>query len=287
MRLRYRALFASVGLSVSFAVAVVPTHADDGWTKTPNSRVRLNWCGKPEGPASPQAAAKPAAEFAYLELQLEPGWKTYWRTPGDSGVSPEATWVKSQNLARTAMSFPAPHRLADQGGESIGYKDRVVLPILIERVNTKAPVELATTLNFGVCKNICVPVEVDLMAACFDGGTSDDIATAIETVPRAPGHLRATDPKLVAVNGSVATPAPKLMIDIDFGVGSTDADLFLEAPDGLYVPLPARATADANGRARFVVDLSKTLDPKELLGKPLRLTMVSSKGASETVWVAK
>jgi DsbC/DsbD-like thiol-disulfide interchange protein len=279
-----RRLAYTFAVLAATAALAAPAQSADGWTKTPNSQVRLNWCGGAEG-VDPKFA-KDAVELAFLELQLDPGWKTYWRSPGDSGVPPAATWEKSQNLARASFYFPAPQRLADQGGESIGYKDRVVLPLRVQRTNNNASVTLATSLSFGVCKNICVPVEVDLTSGCFSDSQSD-IALNVEAVPRVPGQRRDSDPNLVAVTGSVSAPAPKLTIDVDFGAGATGTDLFLEAPDGLYVPLPARATPDAKGRARFTVDLSKTLDPKDLLGKELRLTMVSSKGASEALWVAK
>ena len=279
-----RRLVRTLTVLAASAALVAPAQAFDGWTKTPNSRVRLNWCGGAEG-VDPKFA-KDAVELAFLELQLDPGWKTYWRSPGDSGVPPSATWEKSKNLAGASFYFPAPQRHADQGGESIGYKDHVVLPLRVERTNNNASVTLAMSFSFGVCKNICVPVDVDVTAGCFSD-SRNEIAFNVEAVPRAPGQRRDSDPNLVAVSGSVAALAPKLTIDVDFGAGATGTDLFLEAPEGLYVPLPARSPPDAKGRARFTVDLSKTLDPKDLLGKELRLTMVSSKGASEALWVAK
>jgi DsbC/DsbD-like thiol-disulfide interchange protein len=265
-------------------IAAASAQAADGWTNAPYSRVRLNWCGTAEGLEA--KFAKNAVELAFLELRLDPGWKTYWRSPGDAGVPPNATWEKSQNLARASFYFPAPRRLPDQGGDSIGYKDRVVLPVRVERTNSKAPVALAMSLSFGVCKNICVPVEVELNGACFTD-SRNDIATNVEAVPREPGQRLDSDPNLIAVTGSVTAAVPRLAIDVDFGAGATDTDLFIEAPEGLYVPLPARAAPDAKGRARFTVDLSKVLDAKDLAGKTLRLTMVSSKGASEAEWVAK
>jgi DsbC/DsbD-like thiol-disulfide interchange protein len=260
----------------------MPAAAADGWVQAANSRVRLNWCG---GPAGSTVAG--ASELAFVEMQLDAGWKTYWRSPGDAGVPPALEWTASKNLANTTPYFPAPRRLPDPGGDSIGYKDRLIVPVRIERTTVQSPVSLTANFSYGICKNICVPVEVTVSSGCFDGGQSQEIAAAVETVPRAPGQRRGSDPNLVAVTGSVAASAPKLTIDVDFGAGATDTDLFIEAPDGLYVPLPARATPDAKGRARFVVDLSKTLDPKELLGKSLRLTMVSARGASEAVWSAK
>ena len=136
-------------------------------------------------------------------------------------------------------------------------------------------------------KNICVPVEVKLDGACYDSGMSPAIAAAAEAVPRVPGQARTSDPKIVAVSGSVTGAAPRLTIDVDYGAGATGTDLFIEAPEGLYVPLPGHALPDDKGRARFTVDLSKANDAKDLLGKELRLTMVSSKGAAEALWVAK
>jgi DsbC/DsbD-like thiol-disulfide interchange protein len=273
------ALIAALALWPGVAM---PAAAADSWVQATNSRVRLNWCG---GAAGTTVAG--ASELAFVEMQLDPGWKTYWRSPGDAGVPPALEWAGSKNLAQATPTFPAPRRLVDPGGDSIGYKDRVIIPVRIERTAAQSPVTLAAQFSYGICKNICVPVEVTLASGCYDGGQSQEIAAAVGAVPRAPGQRRANDPALVAVTGSVAASAPKLTIDVDFGAGAADIDLFVEAPDGLYVPLPARATPDAHGRARFSVDLSQTLDPKDLLGKTLRLTMVSARGAAEALWVAK
>jgi DsbC/DsbD-like thiol-disulfide interchange protein len=278
-RLRNRAAAATI---CALALGIWPAVAADGWVQAANSRVRLNWCGGAEG-----TGVAGATELAFLEMQLDPGWKTYWRSPGDVGVAPALEWTASKNLAQTTAYFPAPRRLPDPGGDSIGYNERAILPIGIARTAVTSPTSLTVTFSYGVCKNICVPVEVTVTGGCHDGGLSREIAAAVEAVPRAPGQRRDSDPNLIAVAGSVVAAPPKLTIDVDFGAGATDTDLFIEAPEGLYVPLPARAAPDAKGRVKFVVDLSKTLDPKDLLGKSLRLTMVSARGASEAIWVAK
>lgn len=269
----------TVGLLIAMSAGVA--NADEGWVAAANSRLRLNWCGVTNSAPTPPGAAA----LAYLEMQLDPGWKTYWRMPGDSGVPPSFDWKEAPNVAKATVYYPAPHRMADQGGEAVGYKDHVVFPIRIERRDPKQRTPINATLEYGICKNICVPVEVKLTAACY--GASPSIAAAVDAVPRRPGEARATDPKLLEVIGSVTASPAKLTIDVDFGAGVEDADVFVEAPDGLFVPLPKRATPDAKGRASFAIDLSKTLDPKDLLGKELRVTMVSSKGAAEAFWIAK
>ena len=30
-----------------------------------------------------------------LEFKLEPGWKIYWRQPGDSGMPPQGVWARA------------------------------------------------------------------------------------------------------------------------------------------------------------------------------------------------
>lgn len=261
-------------------VAVAPAFGADGWAQSGNSRARLNLC---EGPR--QTDATDHSVLAFLEVQFAPGWKTYWRFPGDSGVPPTFDLNSSSNAASIAVNYPAPHRLSDQGGESIGYKDAVAFPVRLVPKDAKSPVSATLTFSYGICKDICVPAEVQLTAACY--GVSPEVAASVDAVPRTAKLRRPHDPKLVSVSGSVVGTPPRLVIDADFGVGAHDVDVFVEAPAGLYVPLPTRATPDASGRARFTLDLAKTVDAKDLLGGNLTITMVSDKGASEATWVAK
>src|SRR5215213_8372431 len=58
---------------------------------------------------------------AGLQIKLGPGWKTYWRYPGDSGVPPRFDFSRSENLGELSVLWPAPHRFTDDGGTSIGY----------------------------------------------------------------------------------------------------------------------------------------------------------------------
>ena len=272
--------------AIGFASLVAPPSVsaagpdEGGWVSGGNTRARLNWC--PSGAAVPNASAP---TVAFVEVTLDPGWKTYWRMPGDAGVAPTFDWSASPDVSSATVAFPAPHRMADQGGEAIGYKSAVVFPVTLNLRNASATAPPTVAFAYGICKNICIPVELNLKAACH-GQSAADVA-ALDAVPRLVGAGRPTDPKLVAVTGSVLATKPQLTIDIDFGRDAAEVDLFIEAPEGLYVPLPAATKVDSAGRARFVVDLSKTIDAKDLLGKQLRLTMVGSKGSSEAVWVAK
>ncbi|MBV9557707.1 MAG: cytochrome C biogenesis protein, partial [Pseudolabrys sp.] len=62
---------------------------------------------------------------AGVEIKLQPGWKTYWRYPGDSGVPPQFDFAGSDNLRSARVRWPAPHAFNDETGTSIGYKESV------------------------------------------------------------------------------------------------------------------------------------------------------------------
>src|ERR1700728_3549890 len=72
-----------------------------------------------------------------IAFQLQPGWKTYWRTPGDSGMPPRFDFSKSENIEAVTILWPAPMKFDDgAGGSSLGYHDQIVLPLRIVAKNT-------------------------------------------------------------------------------------------------------------------------------------------------------
>lgn len=118
------------------------------------------------------------SHVAGLALDLAPGWKTYWRAPGDAGIPPRFDWTGSRNLGAVQVLWPTP-RVMDQGGMlSIGYPDDVVLPLVI-RPRAAGDIRLRATIALGVCRDICIPAEITLTG----------------TLPRGAGNR---DPRIVA-----------------------------------------------------------------------------------------
>src|SRR6266542_1702588 len=79
---------------------------------------------------------------AGIEIRLDPGWKTYWRYPGDSGVPPRFGFTRSENVASVSVLWPAPQSFSDGSGRSIGYKDDVIFPLRIVPRDPAKPVVL-------------------------------------------------------------------------------------------------------------------------------------------------
>jgi len=226
--------------------------------------------------------------IAGVEIEMADGWKTYWRNPGSSGVPPHITWDSSRNLQAARLLFPAPDRFVDREGDTIGYKHSVMFPIELTPRDPAKPVELEIGAEFGVCKDICIPVELklalDVPAAAGQLAPSSPLAKAVDRVPRLEGNRRANDPTLVRTQSDLTGASPRLTLEARYPGGTKGADMFIEAPDGLWIPLPKR-TADVSGDVvRFQVDLSDGADVGDLKGKVLRLTLVGASGQSETTF---
>lgn len=113
------------------------------------------------------------AHMAALDLTLAPGWKTYWRSPGDAGIPPRFDWSGSQNVKSVRIHWPAPSVFFTSGLQTIGYHDRLVLPLEIMPVDAAKPVTLAVRVELGVCDDICIPASLSLAARLVPPGTPD------------------------------------------------------------------------------------------------------------------
>lgn len=105
--------------------------------------------------------------LAAVVLTLAPGWKTYWRSAGEGGLPPVFDWTASENLADITPLWPTPQVFDMDGMLSFGYRGQLVLPLAITPRDAGLPVTLQTTINFGLCKDICLPAEVTLTAPPF------------------------------------------------------------------------------------------------------------------------
>ncbi len=255
--------------------------------------------------------------LAAIEIVMDDGFKTYWRTPGDAGgMAPFFDFSASKNVAEARVLFPAPRRLVDEFGSAIGYKRRVMLPIVVRALDKTRPIELRVAMHYGVCLDICIPVDATLaltLPAMAKGSSPHQPAleAALNAVPRritevdAQGsgsvdlQKSAAAPVALLSNSAVFTgPAPELTVTVAVARElAGQADLFLEAADGTFVPMakPVRRTSgdaktgNANAKAggnamvrmTFASDLTKTYDVDGLRGAKLWATVTTAAGAFE------
>lgn len=263
------ALAACLAVSLTSSAAVAD--AASGWVEGFNNKVRIL-------AASASTGAHKTEPVAGIEIAMPAGWKTYWRNPGEAGgVPPEFDFSKSENLKSADVLYPAPHRLVDpKAGENIGYKDHVIFPVVVTAADTSKPVVLRLKASYGVCRDICVPAEAELELNLAPGlGPSAAIDAALAAVP-APREVGAPDAP--ALKSWRLEGGTKLVLDVT----GADADAFLYAGDGLYMPM-TKLTASDNDGAVFEADLAEGAKPEELKGKSVSVTLAGSIAASETL----
>jgi DsbC/DsbD-like thiol-disulfide interchange protein len=213
--------------------------------------------------------------LAGIEITLDPGFKTYWRDPGESGLPPRFEWSGSANAARVELQWPAPERSEDAGGVANGYHDRVIFPILSGPKDPTRPVSLAVQIDYGVCKDICIPAHAELALDLSGQGDRPALQPWLDRVPR---RRDLGDPAALSVLAvaPVAGDKPAFAVEVRAPEGSSPT-LFAEGPDNWYL-----STSSAEKDGRFLVTIEEK--PKDAAGEiPIRFTLVAGDQAIETI----
>jgi DsbC/DsbD-like thiol-disulfide interchange protein len=214
-------------------------------------------------------------------LQLQPGWKTYWRTPGDSGVPPRFDFSKSDNVEAVTVLWPAPQKFDDgAGGHSLGYHDTIVLPLRIVLKSADKPVTLRAEISYAVCAKLCIPVEASTELAFTSVASTEDSAlyAALDSVPK-PATIG--DPNPLTIRDVKREGATEVTVDV-VTPDSREVNLFVEGPTPDWaLPLPAPAASSPPGVKRFSFELDGLPTGAKPDGATLKLTLVGGDKAYE------
>jgi DsbC/DsbD-like thiol-disulfide interchange protein len=219
---------------------------------------------------------KDGAWQAGIYITLQPGWKTYWRVPGESGVPPQFDWSGSDNAADVAVAMPVPIRFSDGNGDGIGYKTEVVFPVNVKPADPARPVHLALKMFYAVCNDICVPVTADLKldltaetASASDrfrlGLAANDVPGEAAGQPVVVQTIRLVDPG----NGM-----PVIEVTVGGLADPANVDIFAEAEGNAYFRKPELA-GSSSGEAVYHLKIDGLADPASLKGKSLHLTIAA------------
>ena len=225
---------------------------------------------------------------AGVEIKLKPGWKTYWRYPGDAGVPPRFDWSGSENLAAADVKWPAPERFVDESGaKSIGYRGHIVFPILVRPADPARPVRLKLKFDFAVCDKLCVPADADLALEIPAGAGAplDLLDQAERRVPRrvAVGENIAG----LAVSRVSLERGAKPRVFVDGSAAESSADLFAEGPTPDWaLPVPTPIAGAPSGQQRFAFELDGMPPGATEEDAVLRLTAIAENQAIEVTTVA-
>jgi DsbC/DsbD-like thiol-disulfide interchange protein len=265
---------ALLGLAAAVFASVLPAaaRAQDAspWQSEGHSAVRL-LAGSRSG----------AVLLGGIAFQLQPGWKTYWRTPGDSGVPPRFDFSKSENVEAVTVLWPAPLLFDDgAGGHSMGYHDKVVLPLRIVVKNADKPVTLRAEINYAVCEKLCIPVEANAELGFTSVASTEDneLFAALDTVPK-PANVG--DPNPLTIRDVKREGPAEVVVDV-VSPDNRNVNLFVEGPTPDWaLPIPAPRDHGPPGVRRFAFALDGVPPGVNPDGAALKLTLVGGDKAYE------
>ncbi len=225
-----------------------------------------------------------------VQFELRPGWKIYWRTPGEAGFPPTIEWRGSTNLAGADMLWPAPHRFTLFGLDTFGYSDAVVLPIHARVEQPGAPVGLRATVTYLICSEICIPhdgvLSLDLPAQSIPPSAEGFLISRAEGL--VPGDETSAGlflERAVLVNGP---KDPILEMAVRSEVPFEDPDVLVEAPPGYAFERPQVTLSNGGQHAAFRLQSRRgPLAEGVLEGKLITLTVTDGKRAMEKLAVTR
>ena len=267
-------LRAALGLAAAVFASSLAIEARAGdsspWQRNGHSAVRL-LAGSRSG----------GVLLGGIAFQLQPGWKTYWRTPGDSGVPPRFDFSKSENIEAVTVLWPAPMKFDDgAGGHSLGYKTQIVLPLRIVAKNADKPVTLRADINYAVCEKLCIPVEASAELAFTSVASTEDSAlfAALDAVPK-PANVG--DPNPLTIRDVRRDGKSAVVVDVA-APDAREVSLFVEGPTPDWaLPVPKLIGGGPPGVKRFGFELDGLPPGANSEGAALKLTLVGGDRAYE------
>jgi DsbC/DsbD-like thiol-disulfide interchange protein len=270
MMVPLRATLGAAALCAAFATSEERAEDASPWQHDAHSAVRL-LAGSRSG----------TVLLGGVAIQLQPGWKTYWRTPGDSGVPPRFDFSKSDNVEAVTVLWPAPMKFDDgAGGTALGYKQQVVLPLRIVAKNADKPVTLRASVSYAVCDKLCIPVEANAelsfssVASTEDGNLSD----ALNTVPK-PANIGDANP--LTIRDVKRDGKNNVLVDVA-APDAKEVNLYVEGPTPDWaLPVPKPVAQSPPGVKRFSFELDGLPPGASADGAALKLTLVGGDKAYE------
>lgn len=228
--------------------------ADSGWLQSPqndHAQVRL------------RADTSNGDETrVLLAVELEKGWKTYWRSPGEGGIAPAITW--QGNPPPATWFWPTPQRFDVAGISTQGYQQRVTLPIVFKGA---VPQQLEGRLTLSTCSNVCIltdyPFKLDLTTPA-DPKFNHDFAQAMGQVPIASGLVDSL--RAGYRNG-------ELQISAERTAGWQQPELFFDTVAETDLGKPTVSSDGESLQARIPVSDGWGDAAPDLRGKQLRLVI--------------
>lgn len=210
-----------------------------------------------------------------LEVDMPQTTKTYWRTPGETGIPTMLATEKSTGLSDFAIAWPYPERIEEGGFIDYVYHGPVVLPLSARLTGSALQATIAVTM--GICDQICVPVRAEFTLtynpAQADPAQSLRIRQALAGVPQ-------PDPDSEPFIGELTVSPDGAGVLLQLDTGRIDPDsIRLETPEAARV---AGSPQKSPIEGHIFIPIFGGSPDRPLPDGPFRVTFLGQNGPSET-----
>jgi len=223
-----------------------------------------------------------------IDVELQPGWVTYWRNPGESGIPPDFNFSKSRGVAVSQPDFPVPVSKKALGIVSIVYQNHVAFPFKASALTSPLSGKLQLDLLMGVCDDICIPAMATLSQDLSKLNRSDFLSSSlIELAKQNIPVENSNDPVLPKILSAKKTSDSAVLIEARLSRTANKLELFAEGEDNWFF-YPAKLLDQKENLARFELSLSDLPKDADITKSPLRLTLsVDGTGIERTLFVER
>ena len=169
------------------AVMALPSSALDltggGSVRTAQTRAEL-LAHAPDG----VAPGKPL--WLGLRLEHAPGWHSYWKNAGDSGLPTELRWTLPAGVSGGEVAWPTPRKFVLGELANYGYDGKVLLPVALKVTPDfkGSELEVALQASWLVCRQECIPeqgrFQIRIPVQRSTAGSAQEFQAAWDAAPR-------------------------------------------------------------------------------------------------------
>jgi DsbC/DsbD-like thiol-disulfide interchange protein len=216
-----------------------------------------------------------------LQIEPKPGWITYWKEPGDTGIPPQISFGAAPDISLDRLSYPVPKRIDNGALRDIGYDQPVALPFELTARDPTKPITLTASAFIGLCRNICIPFQAEftLPIGPTNGTPAEEamiIARAEALLPEPPSESFAVTHYVMTQGGDVL----RLTLQLPEGAPN-GVQVIVSGPQGhvLLDGINAQRTGNSYTLDMPIGKLPKGYDIK---GKRWGILAISGSRAMET-----
>ena len=119
-----------------------------------------------------------------LKIEMDEGWHTYWKNPGDSGGPIEISWDLPDGFSASDIQWPTPERIPYPPLMTYGYEDFVIFPFVLSIPENYEDDSFSLNVDLLVCADVCIPESGIIIDNLENTQSDDDIYLWLQKIPK-------------------------------------------------------------------------------------------------------